>query len=605
MTSLPMPLFPKAEEIRSAIDTAEAKHGLRLARAFGERSAENGDGWCILQQVFSFHFMPSHPNKPFGPMSVFDGKRSMVPDDLTREQLDALQVTLNLVEDPEYRARVGDVLWLRLKDPRAARNAVNAYIEAGKRVEHPEHWTSSMERYERAIRLARQIEPNGELPKSILAHLESRVYEYDGTDPLFFTSTALKLLAEFRYGDFKKLASIAGGVAEKSRVDGSFRRCRIYYDVQATHLKLAKEPGQAEVARVEAARTFVEEAESRELQNEFIAAYKLWADAIAAFGDRPSLRKEIPVLQRRYSIAGEKLRNELHEVSTGEYDISKYVEESRAIVRDLPWDDAFFQFSLIVPLIDPAELRSVVEEEIADHPLQAMHSLNIHEASGRKVAVRPPAFTENMEQYEKALLGFMEQRAGWQRHLIVHAYIAPAMRQLAEDHEIRSDSVAELIDDSSLIPDDRRDLINEALVAGFQWNFPTALHLLIPQVEHSLRCLLDQRGVSPIVVKDDGVEEYWFLDRILDHQETTAALGTQFVFELRSLLVGRMGPNLRNLVAHGIASPDELRTEAAVYLWWIILRLFAYPTSRMQAFVERKKVANSQPSSTEAGKGSV
>lgn len=593
MTSAQMPPFPNAAEISAVIEASEKKHGRYLSRAFGNRSTAKGDGWDLLQQVFNFHFRPSQLMEPFGPMSVFDGKRSMIPSDLSEEQLDQLQATLEGVADPEYRARVGDVLWLRRKDVKAARIAVEAYLEGGKNVEHPKNWTASMERYQRAIRLARQIEPKGELPKLILAHLENRVVHYDGTDPLYFTCKALEHLAEFRFGDFPRLAEIAGRVAERSRAAGDFRRARSYYDVQAKHLKLAKESEQAEAARVEAARTFVEEAESREAKNEFMAAHSFWGEAIAAFRDRPSLRKEVAELQRSYSSAGEKLRDEMREVSSGEMDISEYVEESRASVRGLPWEDAFFEFVSFVPLIDPSELRTTTEEEIAKHPLQAMIATSIHDASGRKVGVRPPAFTDDREQYEKAVAGFMEQNASLRRHFSIHANIAPAMRQIIEDHDVDQSHFAAVLDASALIPEERRELFYQAFEAGFRWDFSTALHILIPQVENALRFVLEQHGISPVNVDGAGVEEVWGIERVLDHPKALETFGEAFIFELRSLLVHRLGPNLRNLFAHGALPPAGFCGETAFYLWWVILRLAAFPTSGMQAFIERRNAEKS------------
>ena len=586
-------VFPTIKEINDVIESSDKKRSRDLSNAFGDKAGSaTDDGWKLLQQIFNFHFKSSNVVEPFGPMMVADGKRSTIPDDLTDKQLDELQGTLEGVTDPEYRARIGDVLWLRRKDAKAARIAVEAYLEAGKRIEHPKHWTTSMERYERALRLARQIEPKGDLPKSVLAHLESRVLHYDGKDPLYFTCNALRFLAEFRYGDFSALAEIAGRVAEKSRSTGDFNRARSYFDVQAKHLKLAGEADAAEAVRVSAARTYVEEAENRETKNEFMAAHSFWGDAISAFRDRPSLRKEIPELQRRYSIAGEKLRDEMSEFSSDEVDITKFVEESRAGVRALPWEDAFFTLVSFVPLIDPKELRETTEKGISEHPIHATIDASIYDASGRKVGVRPSAFTDDTAQYEKAIVGFMEQNAGYQRHMMIHAHIAPAIRQIIEDHEIEQNSFSTILDNSALIPEERRELFYQAFEAGFRWDFSTALHLLIPQVENALRYVLQQNGISPVNVDGDGVEEVWGIERVLNHPKILEIFGDRFLFELKSLLVERLGPNLRNLFAHGALSPNGFRGEDAFYLWWVILRLAAYPTSGMRAYIERRQVEN-------------
>ena len=595
MNSAEKPSFPNAADISAVIEASEKKHGRDLSRAFGERSLAKGDGWSILQQVFNFHFKPSQLMEPFGPMMVADGKRSMIPTDLSSEQLQELQATLESVDDPEYRARIGDLLWLRRKDPNAARIAVEAYLEAGKNVEHPKNWTTSMERYERAARLARQIDSKGELPKTVLSHLESRVIHYDGSDPLFFTCKALELLAEFRFGDFPALAEIAGRVAESSRADGDFRRARSYYDVQAKHLKLAKKNDQAEACRVAAARSFVEEAEAREANGEYMVAHSFWGDAIRAFRNRASLRAEIPELQKRYSNAGEKLRGEMSEISTDEIDISGYVKKSRSAVRDLPWEDAFYEFVSFVPLIDPSELRKSTEEGISKNPLHATMAASIYDASGRKVGIRPSAFTEDKEEYEKAITGLMEQNAGLHRHITVHAHIAPAVRQIIEDHTVDQQLFDSVLNDSALIPEERRELFYQAFAAGFQWDFSTALHILIPQVENALRHVLDQQGVTPMNVDNDGVEEVGGIERVLSHPKTLEIFGDGFVFELRSLMVERLGPNLRNLFAHGALHPDGFQSETAFYLWWLVLRLAAFPTSGMHAFLERKKMSSKSP----------
>ena len=584
-------IFPSSDEINSAVEGTSERIDFNLASVFGAKSSVLGDGWNLLQRVFYFHFRPSQTLTPFGPMSTGDGMRSMIPDDLSNEQLDDLAASLSRVIDSEYRARIADVLWLRRKDATMGRVAVQAYLESGIALEDPENWVVSMERYERAIRLARQIDPKGELPRSILRHVENRVLHYDGRDPSFLTNKALELLAEFRFGDFPRLAEVAGRVAGGSRMAGDFRRARFYYFAQAKHLKLSKDADGAEAARVSAARTFVEEAESREAANEFMVAHSFWGEAIAAYRDRASLRRDIPNLQKRYATAGIKLRDEMHQFSSDVVDVTKFIEASRAAVRDLPWEDAFFELISHVQLINPTDLRATVEKGIAEHPIQATFAANLFDASGRKVGVRPSAFSDDQGQYEKAITGFMEQDARLRRSLKIHASIAPALRQIIDDHEIDSEKLDAVIGDSAFIPEERRPLFYQAFEAGFRWDFSTALHILVPQVENALRWVLEQHDVSPVNIDAEGVEEVWGYERILGHPKILETLGSDFVFELRSILVERLGPNLRNLFAHGALSPDAFAGEVAVYLWWVILRLAAFPTSGMQAFVDRKKAA--------------
>jgi Domain of unknown function (DUF4209) len=66
-------------------------------------------------------------------------------------------------------------------------------------------------------------------------------------------------------------------------------------------------------------------------------------------------------------------------------------------------------------------------------------------------------------------------------------------------------------------------------------------------------------------------------------------LGASLVYELQSLLVARLGANVRHLVAHGLLSADAFGSETALYLWWLLLRLIALPTPKMTAFIERRR----------------
>ena len=157
---------PPAHEIAAALQESGKKEDQDFADTFRLRHATEPErGWNLLQAVFGFLFQPNNASAPFRPMSVWEGRRSMIPSDLSDQQLSVLAQAAESVDDPEFRARILDVLWLRRRDVSAARAAVDAYLRSGSRLEHPENWVASMQRYERAVRLAYQIEAKGDLPK--------------------------------------------------------------------------------------------------------------------------------------------------------------------------------------------------------------------------------------------------------------------------------------------------------------------------------------------------------------------------------------------------------------------------------------------------------
>jgi hypothetical protein len=579
--------LPAGEAIATAIAETDKPEDISYMSTFRRRAAELGDGWNLLADVFNLSFRSGNVSEPFGPMVQIDGKRSLVPADLTDKELDALWATLDAIDDPEYRARIADILWLRRRDVNAARSAVKDYLHSGSRLEDPAQWSTSMKRYERAARLARQIEAKGDLPKKVLGHLQARVFHYNGKDPLYFTCQALTLLEEFGFGDFAELAEIANRVASEARQGSNFDRARSYFDIGARLLKRAHQPEAAESARVAHAETFVEEAEVREKANAHIAAHVFWEQALKAFRERPSLRARIPEIHKRLAEAGKKALGEMKTHGV-ELDVGEMAAKAEEHMAGRSREDALFAFVLLVGPLDPKKLREETLASMSDSPLRTTIAATIYDAAGRKIGIRP-AVTADLKEREAAIEGFMEEQGRFHRQVTVRGALAPAMRQLLGEHEIDDQMLDELVGDSLLIPEGRRPLFIQSIAAGFRWDFSTALHVLVPQVEHGLRQVLESYGVVPRNVDPSGVEEVWSYERILSHPKIKEALGESMAYELESLLVGRLGSNFRNLIAHGLLSPDALGGDMALYLWWILLRLTSIPTQKLKEYTERNR----------------
>ena len=580
--------LPAADRVRAVFDRCGPANDYHMASEFRKEDEAAPDaGWRLLEVVFGYHFQPHDAAHPFHPMFINGSKRGPIPEDLGDAELGALRALWEQLDIPEFVGRVGDVLWLRKRDGKAAKRAVGAYLEAGKLSEDPEHWVHCMARYERAVRLARQLN-NEPLRASVLDHLQARVLHYDGKDPLYFSLKGLRLLAEFKYGDATRLAEIAGRIAADARAGAAFHRAREHYLAQIEFLRMAKDPGAEEAARAALAETFDEEAKAFEARDEWMAAHTALQKAIGAFRERPALKARVPDLQKRLAEAGRRTVENMDEISHS-VDISEPVRKVTEQFQGLMVDDALLGLAMCVALQDPAELRTVVLEQ-AEDTINGHFEAAIYDAAGRKVAVRPAIDSPKEEDRQRAIDGFIDQAARLNRDFTVHAVIAPALRVIASEHEVTPEVIGPLLVGSALIPGDRTPLFVKAIVAGANGDFITALHLLIPQVENGLRHLIETEGGEiPRTISPEGIEEVWGLEKCLEHPFVLERLGPKFVFELRSVLVARIGPNVRNCLAHGLLSPDAMRDTTAVYLWWLLFRLAVVPTPSMVAFGERRK----------------
>lgn len=361
-----------------------------LASAFRAQAApeEADDPWRLLGAVFDIHLRHANPDEPFGPMVVMDGKRSMVPSDLDDPQVALLRELLAGVATPAVRARIGDVLWVACRDGRAGREAVPAYLSQGTSLEDPKEWVLGMHCYERAIRLARSLGRNNSLLATALQHLVDRVLHYRGEDPSFFTSRALALLDEFRFGDAARLGGLARSAADRRRDAGDPYAARPHYEVAARLLARAGLSAEAEQARIEAAQTWVAEAQVAERMGNHMAAQSYLDSAIQAYRSIPGCKGLLPDLHRRLDAAGAQALKAMRPVSST-IDIGRLMNASRKQVSGLPLAEAVYALASIAPTLDPQQVREHVLEAARKSPLSSMFGVAVYDREGRVVHKHP------------------------------------------------------------------------------------------------------------------------------------------------------------------------------------------------------------------------
>jgi Domain of unknown function (DUF4209) len=158
----------------------------------------------------------------------------------------------------------------------------------------------------------------------------------------------------------------------------------------------------------------------------------------------------------------------------------------------------------------------------------------------------------------------------------VNANIEPARYCILSEHYVSDETFYPYLMNNPFVRQGHEYLYSKGLFAGLNGDFATAAHLLIPQIESSLRYVLEQHGVETTILKE-GVQEYWTLGKILSHEIIITALGEDIVYELQSLLIEKLYSNLRNDMAHGLVHAGHFFQPAVQYLWWLTLRLCLTP----------------------------
>jgi hypothetical protein len=120
----------------------------------------------------------------------------------------------------------------------------------------------------------------------------------------------------------------------------------------------------------------------------------------------------------------------------------------------------------------------------------------------------------------------------------------------------------------------------KTLLAGFNRYFMTACHLLVPQIENSLRYLARQRGEEPSTLHGDSSQERSGIKALLGHQAIIDTLGSDITSNLQVILLDKIYGDLRNQLSHGYVSASTYWGTAPKYLWWLVLHMLMLPLAR-------------------------
>ncbi|HLP91505.1 MAG TPA: DUF4209 domain-containing protein [Nostocaceae cyanobacterium] len=504
---------------------------------------------------------------------------------LTEEHLNFFTEIVPEVSDPELQARIADILWVKKRNYQMAQLAVEAYLKSAKELEDPEKWTWCVDRIERAFRLARKINYKFEV---IFAYIEEVLDRYKGEDPKWLSVKLMELLLEYRLGDPKKYATLAEKAAQLAESNHDWRRARNHWEIKAQWHLIEKDGKEERKAQMQAAETYVTEANDALKRNppSYLVASHFMQKAIEAFRkvrgtkeetiDAKNRAEEVHKLLLQYQ---EKSGSELIAVSHKGVDISVEAEQARSQVRGREFQDALFTLALLGSPPKVSQLKQQVQQMARDHVLSDLFPGVIINDKGKVVAQQlGSVLSNNPEESEKATLFEMYKNAAlFYQPFHAQAYIEHARYQITLEHSIRVDDLLPIVSHSPFVPQGREYLFAKGLYAGLTGDFFTSTHILIPQIENSIRELLWQMQGVITSKLDNGIQNEYDLNKMLYRPEITSIFDEDTLFDLKGLLIEHAGSNLRNRMAHGLINDYEFSSSIMSYLWWVTLRLCCLP----------------------------
>jgi len=177
--------------------------------------------------------------------------------------------------------------------------------------------------------------------------------------------------------------------------------------------------------------------------------------------------------------------NEMSLIATDKIDISRYQNNAKLAVKGKQLSEAVLYLANITanPLYENIKKSS---ENLLKKSLFLNFITQIYvDADGRKLS--------QITTKDDRLKHEMYQQYHIHVELAVDCSILPAFWQILEEHRVSMRLIYDICRNSSIVPTDRADIWVQGLYYGFNRNFLVSSHLLIPQIEHLARILLQKR----------------------------------------------------------------------------------------------------------------
>lgn len=567
LTATDYPLM--AEHFRKAAEKASNENKITYAKIFR-----------LLHDAAGMMLTPESINEPFKPFFIMQDRRSAVPDDFLEQDVTFFSGIIDQITNSKLKARLADLVW-HLQRPRNIQFALTA-IDCYRSIPlERAGWISGNNKcWERAISLCRMLGPGaGDRVIQIEASILQRI-NTASTDDGFLALWLADILKKYRLGQkqqdliAEKLQSLAesfDGVSDIRRSQGYFRAAAEWYKAIPNQEKYAE-------LTVAYAQTWVKEAQQQESQ---LVASSLLEKAIQILRSIPRLQRDIhnvdesiTGLLKKLREAGEKSLDEMKKIQSPKIDITEVVNQARSAVSEKSFADAFFAFAGICGEIKVSELKESSEELLQKSMARLLFGSVQLSHDGRVTAKRPASgFSSEKSTEDPALWAQMLDSYKLHIGVVVQGCIIPAHEILLLEHRLSEDTFVDLSRVSPIVPQGREKLFGKALFAGYECDFTSSLHLLVPQIEHMVRYHLKQAGVKTTTLDKGGIENEIGLSSLMDIPEVQQLFDEDLVFELKALFCDPLGPNLRNEVAHGLLDGIGSQSAYAIYAWWFTFRL--------------------------------
>lgn len=540
----------------------------------------------VLSLLCTFHLTLDVPNTPYISRINDTARRSCLPSDFRGEQNEILAKVAGEIGHPALRARVSDVVWLNSrKQWQAGVDAITAYCEVVENRVSGEFGSELQGRVafigDAVDYIHRALEIAAGLKKSDTLRLrETFVLLYKHAQ------------AKRHFVHFVKLARLGKRYElltwEAIAKDAERLVSPVTSDVHpiATHpvWKLASDAYELtgdDEAKARCLDRVVDETLRNREYVSLSARPHHTRVAIEELRQGGGSRERIRALQKELRELQEEAVDQAAQFSFP-LDLSTEQQGTVQIFGELTLPDLLFRFGQVRFAMKLTDLRAEAEKTLQNRGVMATFGKSYIDAEGKVIVETPPLAQGEVpsdvhlkEQYSVIL--------GMHRFVIVQACIEPARSTTLTRFALEERHFKSIVEMSPFVPAGHRHQFCLGFARFWQGDFPSALHILVPQLENSLRYVLLNVDEETSKLTRELTQEDRSLSGLLQSMRPAIdrIFGEDLANDIEMLFTHKPGPALRHELAHGQLADGECYGPDAIYACWLIYHLTVRPLAEI------------------------
>lgn len=565
-------------------------HFYKLSKEF----KESGDlhSWRVsylLYAIFTFSFSKSGGIVGFEPKAILYPNRSYRPSDVNEQFESALNAIAKISNNHFVNARIYDILWSNnRRDANSAKYAINAYAKlideatvqlAKLKNDNGLPLFDVVDLLERAITISAMV--NGRKKELDEVITTSAISLYKELVSLNIFSGFYRLTHTLFFYDLYNtmdLAFNAESIADIYINESFFDAVKQLFSLGALLYERAGDSDSSKRCKLKSAEITL--SQTNYSQSASLKAH-WFRQSIGEFRSIGGMEEKIKHIRNELESIRDAINDDLHLFSVSS-DLTDVVEETYNIYEELNFSDVL---KVLIQRFKCPSIEKIIEQakvDVKQFAFLSMSSQNIFDDKGRVIAVVPALNTYGEIPKETAILNFL--RNYHLEHLIyVCGEFEIVRKQVVRFTVLNENSFDAITHQSPFVPPGYVEIFSKGFYKLWQGDYISACYILIPQLENSIRWVLESRNMETTKIDPRLLEEATSITQMLNNfkEELESIFGEDIVLTMDLLFNKKGGPALRHQLAHGRLTSNHCNSSTSIFACCFIFYLTGLPLYRV------------------------